>query len=128
MGIDLRRNGFKAISELKGESGGTTEEKGEDEADAEEDDGSGEDWEGDAPDATKKAVKDFEYLVGMPISTLTAEKVAKLMQEQERKASHGKGLAALGPLRCGCPASTVGRLRAGMDGIMSLRMRIPYAS
>ena len=30
--------------------------------------------------------RDFEYLVGMPISTLTAEKVAKLMQEQEKKA------------------------------------------
>jgi len=29
--------------------------------------------------------RDFEYLVGMPISTLTAEKVAKLMQEQEKK-------------------------------------------
>ncbi|CAJ1338347.1 unnamed protein product [Effrenium voratum] len=37
-------------------------------------------------DATKKAVRDFEYLVGMPISTLTAEKVAKLLQEYEQKA------------------------------------------
>lgn len=80
---DLRKNGFKALWELKGESAAETEEKGEDE-EADEDDGSGE--EGDAPDATRKAVKDFEYLVGMPISTLTAEKVAKLMQEQEKKA------------------------------------------
>lgn len=80
---DLRKNGFKALWELKGGSAAETEEKGEDE-EADEDDGSGE--EGDAPDATRKAVKDFEYLVGMPISTLTAEKVAKLMQEQEKKA------------------------------------------
>ena len=36
------------------------------------------------------APRDFEYLVGMPISTLTAEKVAKLMQEQEKKAGTKK--------------------------------------
>jgi hypothetical protein len=37
--------------------------------------------------------RDFEYLVGMPISTLTAEKVAKLMQEQEKKAGTKKVVA-----------------------------------
>ena len=36
--------------------------------------------------------RDFEYLVGMPISTLTAEKVAKLMQEHEVKAAHNLAL------------------------------------
>jgi len=87
---DLRKNGFKALSELKGESAGEAE-KGEDaEDDDDDDEGSGE--EGEAPDATKKAVKDFEYLVGMPISTLTAEKVAKLMQEQEKKAQELQAL------------------------------------
>ena len=76
---DLRRNGFKPLQELKGDGGdGDVEEE-----DPEEEEGSGE--EGEAHDATKRAVKDFEYLVGMPISTLTAEKAEKLMQEHQRK-------------------------------------------
>lgn len=33
----------------------------------------------------KKAIKDFEYLVGMPISTLTAEQVAELMKQRDLK-------------------------------------------
>lgn len=36
--------------------------------------------------------RDFEYLVGMPISTLTAEKVAKLMQEQEKKVGQNENV------------------------------------
>eukprot|EP00435_Cladocopium_sp_Y103_P008228 s2321_g2.t1 len=91
--IDLRKNGFKALWELKGESAAETEEKGEDE-EADEDDGSGEDILKaldilDSLGHLKNFIfagGDFEYLVGMPISTLTAEKVAKLMQEQEKKA------------------------------------------
>jgi len=76
---DLRKHGFKALRDLQGEQ---SEEK---EAEAEEEeDSSGQ--EEDAADVTKTAVRDFEYLVGMPISTLTAEKVAKLMQEHELKA------------------------------------------
>ena len=40
----------------------------------------------EARSQVSKGVKDFEYLVGMPISTLTAEKVAELMQQRETKA------------------------------------------
>merc|ERR1712113_1175201 len=36
-------------------------------------------------DAMRKAIKDFEYLVGMPISTLTAEKIAELMKQRDTK-------------------------------------------
>lgn len=92
---DLRKNRFKAISELKGE--GPTSEKAEkegeaeDDADGEDEDDAGEDADGDeaasssAASATKKAIKDFEYLVGMPISTLTAEQVAELMRQRDLK-------------------------------------------
>mmetsp|Transcript_21100 Transcript_21100/g.49104 ORF Transcript_21100/g.49104 Transcript_21100/m.49104 type:complete len:1219 (+) Transcript_21100:71-3727(+) len=80
---DLRKHGFKPLQELKDES--TEEKEEEEEADGEEDDEGSEGEE--AADVTKKAVKDFEYLVGMPISSLTAEKVAKLMQEHEAKAA-----------------------------------------
>ncbi|CAE7211069.1 TOP2B [Symbiodinium necroappetens] len=60
---------------------------------AEEEEGSEEEEDQDtSADVTKKAVRDFEYLVGMPISTLTAEKVAKLMQEHEVKARELKEL------------------------------------
>lgn len=33
----------------------------------------------------KKGIKDFEYLVGMPISSLTAEKIEELMRQHETK-------------------------------------------
>merc|ERR1712061_747627 len=35
--------------------------------------------------AIAKGIKDFEYLVGMPISTLTFEKIEELMREHEQK-------------------------------------------
>ncbi|CAK9047877.1 DNA topoisomerase 2-alpha (DNA topoisomerase II [Durusdinium trenchii] len=90
---DLRKNGFKPLKELKGES---SENPDEDEgAEDSNDEESAE--EGETQDATRKAVKDFEYLVGMPISTLTAEKVAKLMQEHERKAQELKTLTRKKP-------------------------------
>eukprot|EP00933_Yihiella_yeosuensis_P033011 TRINITY_DN26703_c0_g1_i1.p1 TRINITY_DN26703_c0_g1~~TRINITY_DN26703_c0_g1_i1.p1 ORF type:complete len:977 (-),score=291.70 TRINITY_DN26703_c0_g1_i1:158-2722(-) len=93
---DLRKNNFKALSELKGDgpSAGAGEEKDDAEEDedeeAEEEEEAGEQAEegGSAPSAksaTAKAVKDFEYLVGMPISTLTAEKVAELMKQHDLK-------------------------------------------
>lgn len=84
---DLRKHGFKALRDLQGEQ---SEEK---EEEAEEEEGSEEEEDQDtSADVTKKAVRDFEYLVGMPISTLTAEKVAKLMQEHEVKARELKEL------------------------------------
>eukprot|EP00931_Biecheleriopsis_adriatica_P072603 TRINITY_DN46_c1_g1_i1.p1 TRINITY_DN46_c1_g1~~TRINITY_DN46_c1_g1_i1.p1 ORF type:complete len:1267 (-),score=369.54 TRINITY_DN46_c1_g1_i1:40-3531(-) len=92
---DLRKHGFKAISELKGDGGDKDEEKGEDgeEEEDDEDENEEEDAQEDgqgggsssSESATKKAVRDFEYLVGMPISTLTAEKVAELMKQHEQK-------------------------------------------
>lgn len=95
---DLRKNRFKAISELKG--AGPTSEKAEKEGEAEEDADGEEEDEDDADEeagggeeaasssaasATKKAIKDFEYLVGMPISSLTAEQVAELMRQRDLK-------------------------------------------
>lgn len=35
----------------------------------------------------RKNVQDFEYLVGMPISSLTAEKIEELMKQRETKSS-----------------------------------------
>mmetsp|Transcript_9591 Transcript_9591/g.17196 ORF Transcript_9591/g.17196 Transcript_9591/m.17196 type:complete len:1243 (+) Transcript_9591:36-3764(+) len=84
---ELKKKGFKAISELKGEAGaedkgdGDEEEEKEEDEDDEEEEGAG----ASAAAATKTAVRDFEYLVGMPISTLTAEKVAELMRQHELK-------------------------------------------
>jgi len=40
----------------------------------------------------KKGVKDFEYLVGMPISTLTKEKVDELMRLHDTKLAEMKAL------------------------------------
>ena len=47
---------------------------------------------------TCRQLRDFEYLVGMPISTLTAEKVAKLMQEQEKKVGQNENVGFDDPL------------------------------
>ena len=46
----------------------------------------------------RQLLRDFEYLVGMPISTLTAEKVAKLMQEQEKKVGQNENVFVDDPL------------------------------
>jgi len=103
---DLRRKGFVAVTQLKGvaasgREGKEAEEEAE-EKDEEEEDEEGEDNEDGAAEggsssssaaaATKKAVRDFEYLVGMPISTLTAEKVAELNRQYELKAAELEAL------------------------------------
>lgn len=102
---DLRKRGFKAMSELKGEGPSgkeDPEEKADDEDEEDAEDGEKQDDDSEAEEAsasassaanaTKKAVRDFEYLVGMPISTLTAEKVAELMKQHELKAAELKVL------------------------------------
>jgi len=94
---DLRKRGFKAVREMKGdgdvadekenEDGAEDDEEEENRKEEEEDDDENED-EGSAAatkKAAKKGVKDFEYLVGMPISTLTAEKVDELMRQHDLK-------------------------------------------
>lgn len=100
---DLKKRSFKPISEMKGidvkdAAGGEEAEDGDDDEDedAEEKDEAGEE-EGGASSSTaesaaakasaakKKGIKDFEYLVGMPISTLTAEKVDELKKLNDVK-------------------------------------------
>jgi len=98
---ELRRRGFKAVHEMMGRGGLDNErpdKEGDDEAE-DPDAGDEEDEEPEAPASGEaaatasgsavppvaKAVKDFEYLVGMPISSLTAERVAELMRQRELK-------------------------------------------
>lgn len=96
---ELRRRGFKALRETQAakdesaeEAGDGGEEENEQNADDNAEDEEGEDGEeaeanaaASARKATSKGIKDFEYLVGMPISTLTAEKVEELMRQRETK-------------------------------------------
>lgn len=91
---DLRKAGFKPLTDLKVEKEDEDKE-GEEGEDQENEDGmdvdEDADMEGkdDSETATKKSnakdIRDFEYLVGMPISTLTAERVEELMKQQEAK-------------------------------------------
>merc|ERR1719284_1089460 len=103
---DIRSRGFKPVKEMKGlasdkdEAKDGEDEEGDDE-DAEEGAGDGSDEEAAeggtssssaARAATAKGIKDFEYLVGMPISTLTAEKIEELMKQHEAKVSELEAL------------------------------------
>mmetsp|Transcript_34834 Transcript_34834/g.78540 ORF Transcript_34834/g.78540 Transcript_34834/m.78540 type:complete len:1274 (-) Transcript_34834:278-4099(-) len=113
---ELRRRGFRAVHELKGKGSASASSKaakgeedgeeaeGEGDEDDEEDDEDEEKDGGEGAEAgggsssssaaanTKKAVKDFEYLVGMPISTLTAEKVEELMKQRDLKVAEHEAL------------------------------------
>lgn len=113
---ELLRRGFKAIHEMKGtgagekdvqdsegkddEDGEEGEDKDEDELEKAEDETGGAGPSGGSTRAsTAKAVKDFEYLVGMPISSLTAERIEELMRQHELK------MAELDVLRKKSPAT-----------------------
>jgi len=103
---DIRSRGFKPVNEMKGLALG--KEEANDGEDAEGDDEDAEEGAGDGSDeeageggtssssaaraATAKGIKDFEYLVGMPISTLTAEKIEELMKQHEAKVSELEAL------------------------------------
>jgi len=100
---DIRHRGFKPVSEMKGLASDKEEAKDDedeegDDADAEEGDGDEEAGDGGASSssaaraATAKGIKDFEYLVGMPISTLTAEKIEELMKQHDAKVSELEAL------------------------------------
>jgi DNA topoisomerase-2 len=100
---ELRKRGFIAVREMPGtpakgsDKGGGNDaeqdgaEKDEDQdGDDNEDDDAGEEGEGEgdaaaAKRAMKKDVADFEYLVGMPISTLTFERIAELSKLHDSK-------------------------------------------
>lgn len=88
---DLRRRGFVPFQQLKGTGDASTDDKkgGEEGAEAEEENDDEEEDE-DAEKANKRkavkqGVKDYDYLVGMPISSLTAEKIEELMRQHEVK-------------------------------------------
>mmetsp|Transcript_129509 Transcript_129509/g.415146 ORF Transcript_129509/g.415146 Transcript_129509/m.415146 type:complete len:1228 (+) Transcript_129509:59-3742(+) len=89
---DLRKQGFKALDDVKGdeekadaEAEGDGEEADKDEAADDDTEETDEQGGGSAKSSTAKAIKDFEYLVGMPISTLTAEKIEELMRQHDQK-------------------------------------------
>lgn len=88
---EMKGHGRGAGKESKGAKNGGDEEEDADEGDEEDaDEEPGDEGETEANEdaeakkarsaaaARKKGVKDFEYLVGMPISTLTAEKIEEL--------------------------------------------------
>lgn len=84
---DLRRRGFKAFGDIKGNKVDEPQPNdGADEEDEEQGDGE-DDGEGDTVPSkvSRQGVADFEYLVGMPISTLTAEKVDELLRQHDVK-------------------------------------------
>jgi len=106
---ELRQRSFKPIHEMKGH--GTPTDKETKEGESDDDGGEGGDDAGDedadadegqentgggasssSSSAMKKGVKDFEYLVGMPISTLTKEKVDELMRLHDTKLAEMKAL------------------------------------
>mmetsp|Transcript_94572 Transcript_94572/g.149536 ORF Transcript_94572/g.149536 Transcript_94572/m.149536 type:complete len:1243 (-) Transcript_94572:166-3894(-) len=91
---DLQRHSFKPASEIKGPDGEDAAEEGEeDEADKNNGDDDSEEGEGEGEEAesakrrktTKQGVRNYEYLVGMPIITLTIEKVQELMKQRDQK-------------------------------------------
>jgi len=109
---ELKKRKFIPVREMKGisaakasankkdggdgeEAGGDDDGEGEPKDEDDEDEDEEEDQDAEEGDVEKKAksakalqrkgIKDFEYLVGMPISTLTAEKVAELMKDHETK-------------------------------------------
>jgi len=103
---DLRKSGFKPVHEMKGhgkagvqgQDDDAAEDKDEDEEEEEregddEDEAAGVDGDGNSTPssasraATKQGIKDFEYLVGMPIATLTLEKVEELTRQRDIKKS-----------------------------------------
>eukprot|EP00747_Dinoflagellata_sp_TGD_P131252 gnl/TRDRNA2_/TRDRNA2_174938_c5_seq9.p1 gnl/TRDRNA2_/TRDRNA2_174938_c5~~gnl/TRDRNA2_/TRDRNA2_174938_c5_seq9.p1 ORF type:complete len:1257 (-),score=367.55 gnl/TRDRNA2_/TRDRNA2_174938_c5_seq9:303-4016(-) len=95
---ELQQRGFKALREVKGKEDGEKKEDAEEEEedddvddDEEQVEGQGEAAEGSSSSAKAahtKQVKDYEYLVGMPISSLTAEKNRRA-HEAERSEDEG---------------------------------------
>jgi len=86
---DLKKHSFKPMREMKGSAG--DDEAGADDEDKDDSEGE-EDSEKENVDeevkrkkATRQGVKDFEYLVGMPIVTLTMEKVQELNNQKDLK-------------------------------------------
>merc|ERR1719321_765619 len=96
---DLKKHNFKALKEWKGDE---DKEAGDDEENKEEDDDEEEseqevDEEKKKKRETKKGVLDYEYLVGMPIVTLTMEKVQELNAQKDLKLQERDALKAKKP-------------------------------
>jgi len=101
---DLQKNGFKPMREGKGADAENeaAEEDAEKEESEEEEESEKEEIDAEAKKkkAAKKGVKDYEYLVGMPIVTLTFEKVQELnnlkdLKLQERDALKKRTIKSL---------------------------------
>jgi DNA topoisomerase-2 len=99
---ELRQRSFKPLHEMKGhgvepkeaddEEAQGDEEEGEDGAEDEAETGGDADAQKNEKNALRKGIKDFEYLVGMPISSLTAEKIAELMKQHDSKTAELQAL------------------------------------
>ena len=79
--VDLRKHGFRAFPKNK-----SAKEAGETEDAAEDDD------DEDEVKANGETLADFDYLLGMPIWSLTKEKIAKLREQAGDKENELKKL------------------------------------
>jgi len=80
---ELLRKGFKKMSDLRGADKEEAEEGNDAEQDDEDEDDNQDQKEGSKGSAVK--TKEFEYLLGMPLQTLTYEKVQELKKLKEEK-------------------------------------------
>jgi len=98
---DLKKNSFKPLKEIKGPTDGDEAEADDDDKDEDnDDDDSEEDEENEEKKrkkTTRQGVKDFEYLVGMPIITLTMEKIQELTNQRDVKVQERDALKKKSP-------------------------------
>jgi len=97
---DIKKHSFKPLREIKGPD--LADDKGDDEDDKESEDEEQSEQEEQNEEvkrknATKKGVRDFEYLVGMPIITLTMEKVQELNNQKDLKLQERDALKKRSP-------------------------------
>jgi len=100
---NLKKHSFKALREIKGPTDGdeAAPDADEEEKSASESEDESEGDEGNEAAKRKKVakqgVKDYEYLVGMPIITLTMEKVQELTNQKEVKVGERDALKKKAP-------------------------------
>jgi DNA topoisomerase-2 len=85
---DLKKHAFKALREIKGpelQGEAEAEDEQDKEESEEESDEENASEELKRKKATKQGVKDYEYLVGMAIVTLTMEKIQELTNQKDLK-------------------------------------------
>jgi len=96
---DLKKHSFKALREIKGPDLDDEAAPDEDDKDSDEDESGDEELseEQKKKKATRQGVKDFEYLVGMAIVTLTYEKIQELNAQKDLKLQERDALKKRSP-------------------------------